>query len=325
LVGRGWAVAGLVLTFVSAFAMFLSMFVTVTVPERHDSAPGGPRRLTPPASEDGRPSEAAAIKVVGGPEGLDLEERAAVVGEVNAMYARIVRLLETEPNPEVRALSLAPSERERLRSMAPEERRRADALNRLGILFPGPWGEAPAGFRLAWVVLDAAGDRARVVRASDLSTVAYPVVREGGRWYPALGLFELDGGGALGEEDRSGWLGDEYARPRGDPAARVTGGPPSLADADRHELVKRLHWLWNNVGALAEEIRREEKITSPLALYHVALDSSGRNGRLVVGDAEWTLSFPVAFDGTDWRLENTDRESREGPPRPEDRDGRLKQ
>jgi hypothetical protein len=206
--------------------------------------------------------------------------------------------------------------------MSRAQRKKEDDHHRLGVLHQEPFGEPASGFHLAWVVLDPEGKRGRVVRATALSRLSYPVVREGETWYPALGYVENEAG-SLEEDDRTGWILTHYANPRADPAARVTGGPPTLTDADRQEILETLRDLWRRGPRppLGDAFARISDMELPV--FHVALSADARRGRLVVGYEGTTVAVGVASNGERWEVLAGDVVVRDGDPRPEDRDGWL--
>jgi hypothetical protein len=270
--------------------------------------------------------EAAAAKVVGGAPNASTTARALLAEEVEGLWKRIVATAETEPNPDVRAMTLAPSHRTRWTAMSNAERKALREASRAGIVFQDPQDKWLAGFGLVWVVIDTGTDRARVVRANSSMKLSFPIVREEGRWHPALGYVEVVDG-TTDEEDRSGWIGPPLVGPRMDPAARVTGGPATLTDADRHAIVRALDTRWRGGQDVAADALKAGGMGptegAQFRLYHVALDADGKNGRLVLGDAGRALVLPIALEGGGWSVLGKGGETRNSPPGPDDRDGYL--
>jgi hypothetical protein len=303
-------------------ALLLSLPVAVpAIRHRRPDRPQGehPAWVLVPASEE---ALATAAKVTGATSGTSEIERVQLVNAVEDLWRRIVNLLRTEPNPDVRARHLAPSARKRLEAMGAEERKNRRDWNRLGMLFPADWTEQDAAkpFHLAWVVLDPGGASARVVLTGENSSIAFPIVLEEGRWWPAFGLVEYVGGSDA-ERGRGGWIGSGYWGPSADPATRVTGGPADWSDVDRHDVAEALRRTWGGGLDLPQAMGE----VGGVAVYHAHLDASGRRGRLVLGNGGNAVSFPVERNADEsWEIrQNTDVEWEKRAPAPADRDGHV--
>ena len=285
-------------------------------------APAPPRGPT----LDGRAFDPTpAVKVVGGPVLLKEADRARIAAEIEYLWAEVLRLRK-DPNPEVQLRALPDADSNRVRTMSAAERQRATGMRRMGILYQPPLDQPLEQLRLAWVVLDPGGTRARVVLSDAGSVLAFPVVSSYAVWKPALGPVEWIVGRPLEDEDRSGWL-LRYAGESKDPAERVSGGPEDLDPSARHELLTDLEVAWRNQG---------QKVVQPMLhdpadaaawkyrVYHVALDESGASGRIVLSD-EWKIAIAVPFVRTPegWKLQDAGAEWRVGTPGLDDQDGYL--
>jgi hypothetical protein len=346
--GTGWAVAGVVLGPILLLAFgFLAVVAVVewtsSPPEEapYDIEPSQAENpdlneviafvpAVPPASSlpqgarrEGVP--AAAVKVVGGPERLLVADRARIAAQVEALWTRLVPVIESEPNPDVKRMHLAPADRATVEAMSPEERKLSQGFNRLGLPFHEPYGSPLAPFRLAWVVLDSRGENARVVMATQTDTISFPITRVDGAWHAALGRIET-GGRALQDEDRSGWLDHRWYGPPGDPAERVSGGPAGMTAAERHELADSSERAWRVVdeehgGPLPIPLPEGTKL-SKFRMYHLALEASGQGGHLVASDGTWTLAVRIVVKDERWSV-LPDVTFHHRPPLPGDRDGVL--
>jgi hypothetical protein len=321
----------MVLSVAGAVALFVSMLVggapETATPGVHGPPPRleHPPRLVPSSSAPRDLSLAA--KVVGGPPSMSPEEKVTLVDTIDRMWGQVVSLLKEEPNPDVRAFSLAPSHRARFADLP---RRGWAAEARMGVLFqdwPVRWQTEPADLRLLWVVLDGDGHAARVVRASLVTTIAYPVILEDGAWWPALGP-TMARSDVKPEDARDGWFEEGFAEPGRDPASRVTGGPAGWGEVERHELAYTLKGLVPDGSPSLFQILDEAGVSASenagLRMHQAVFDASGERGRLVVASDARTAALSIERGGEDgWRVLKDDVQTRAGPPRPGDLDGRL--
>jgi hypothetical protein len=345
LYGTAWGVVGVILTPLTLLALgvlALAFVGEVEPPPEGDPFPNvrkadwgawdelvRPGPVAPPAPRLEGPrsdASAAALKVVGGPVRWTDSDRVRATGEIEALWTRLVAVMEREPNPDVKALALAPAERERLRAMATEQRKRAQDWNRLGMPFLNRQVPPLSDYRLGWLVLEKGAERGRAVMAKSDSVLSFPVARVDGTWYATLGVVEVLWR-ALQPEDRSGWLDDAWYGADRDPAERVTGGPTTWTELDRQTEAAALTRAWRLV---------DESHGSPLSItwpqgtrhsdykvFHAALDAVGTKGRLIVSAASWTIALPIErHESGDWTI-IPDGEVKPGSAQPGDRDGTL--
>ena len=242
------------------------------------------------------------------------EEKARVVADVEGMWSRIAALHEKEPNPDVRALELAPVEEQALlRAMKPRGEGEGAAVTgtALGVLFRGtirtepdvgvsprvggPRGR-PAEPRSRGAG-DARGCRSWRTRSSERV----------GTGTPPSGYVRERRPASLEEDDRTGWVTNEYDAPhRADPAARVTGGPKRRwTDADREALSSqelRKVWQADGVGPYTDSAeggrpRRHESSCRTCRLYHAGTSTPRGTSRAAWWSggerrpSPWALAF----------------------------------
>jgi serine/threonine protein kinase len=274
---------------------------------------------------------AAEVKVVGSVAGMKKVEKDLLVAGQEALWIQSTMQAVQEGNPDAKALRLSPAEQAKYGSMSSWERKQAGLYYRLGILFldaEAEFGRKADKLRLAWIAVGEGGDRARVVRTDGAVTISYPVVREGRRWYPALGPVEKADRG-LEDSDRCGWL--TVVQGEGmDPAARVTGGPASTTETFRAEAADGLGKSWKPFESYIRKFLdlREGDALPELRLYAARLDDGGTSGRFVLTDGkEITVAAPFRFESEGarktWLVDTDGIELRRTPARPDDRYGRL--
>jgi hypothetical protein len=314
--GLPLAVLGTFVPPVLAVVLFLGMavFLEIDAPV----GPGGTREAPPWFDGRGGP-EAAGVRVVGG---TSLTPAGVVVAEQEALWLGITRSLE--PNPDAKALRLAPADRDRHAAMSADQRAKALAIRRLGLAFfdvGAETGRTAERLRLTWVVLGPGGDGARIVRSDGEVTISYPVVREGGRWYPALGPVQVANRGPEAG-DRVGWL-DRVPGAPGDPAERVSGGPTGTSELDRAVSAHVVTTSWRGGQSERASPSRPHEYRG-MGLYHLVLDSTGETARVVMTDGRLTVATSFRFTGPFTGFVGPEQaELRIGPAVPEDRNGHL--
>jgi tRNA A-37 threonylcarbamoyl transferase component Bud32 len=331
LLGKGWAIVGTILPAVAL--LVAAPFVTLTgirIDSDPDSEREAIRRLRDAGPPPGREERAAAAaKVVGAPEGWSTETKAFHVRTAEIMWSRVLKVVQSEPNPDAKALALPPFERARYAAMTSAQRKEAAEVSRLGVAFAGAQDAPWDALRLAWMVLSPDGRAGRLVLAtsSGASTVAFPVVYEEATWWPALGAVEIQER-PLEDGDRDGWIDSRFFGADRDPADRVTGGPASLSPAARHRIAHLVAEAWRNLST--EALDRDVRGIGRQELYgmrpwHVALEAEGRFGRLVLASDAHTVAFGVLANAAgEWSLATGNRpQVVAGPPEPTDRTGYL--
>jgi len=164
-------------------------------------------------------------------------------------------------------------------------------------------------YRLHAVVLAADGASARVLRATNVVTIAYPVVRHGGAWRCALGPLERVDRPPRDEDRERPLLEPETGEPP--IGLKLLGGPPQLTDEEREAVF----------AAVRELVSRHRG--SDARLYCVRLEADGREGRMVFTNGEQTESLDILREGGKWVHKGGHSERALRIPFPDDRDGWL--
>jgi hypothetical protein len=212
---------------------------------------------------------------------------------------------------------LAPSERRAFESMSSDDVDRAARTGRLGIPFFNP-AQPLTAFEVVRVALEDDGAHGRAVATTGSWTISFPILREDGAWYAALGPREVEPR-AVEDGDETGWLNDWYYG-RGDLATRVSGGP-GLTAAERHALIEAVRDRWIEGGRDVVPVT-PTGTPSEFRVYHLHLDDA-RTGRLVLSDGRSTIVVGATKTGDAWTVGDRVLESRAGPAGPDDRDGDL--
>ncbi len=333
LAGKAWAIAG---TFLNPFFLCCSGSTFMGAPDRAfhmgkdgfrlpgmtveegpdgtrvrmpglevDDGPGGTRVKMPGLEVSEGPGDGATtlLGTIENPlPGMTTGQKLAILKAIDRSWEDYVEVWTYPKDERVHGLYLR-DDRDVLEKLTWQEKSRENGAYRLGVPmmeFQAYQGHEPKELRLARVILDETGSRARVVRTDGRLVLSYPAEQDSSRWRFRIGPVHF---------------------------THVSGGPKAATPRWMADAVRGLEKLWDASGtALLKEQFPGTDLADRASLFRIhalALRPNSTSGRMVWTDGGVTISLACHFWDGKWAARHTLVQRLDRAPEFSDRDGWL--